>query len=112
MRKIDPADYQKRLDRMTELFSGMVEKAGELSQTRCPYRNRHDDCTAEFKCRNQRAPREGTDAPQCGHDGRFDYRSAWESDPGALARTKERVDRIKAEASARRGNRRRKAPER
>jgi len=112
MPKIDPAEYQKRLDRMTELFSGMVQKAGEQAQTRCPYRDRHDDCTAEFKCRNQREPRPGAAAPQCGHDGKFDYRSAWESDPSALGRAKQRVERIKAEASARRSSGRRKAPER
>ncbi|MGD9537407.1 MAG: hypothetical protein AB7P52_17885 [Alphaproteobacteria bacterium] len=112
MRKIDPAEYQKRLDRMTELFSGMVQKASESALNRCPYRNRHDDCTAEFRCRNQRAARAGVTAPQCGHDGKFDYRSAWESDPDALGRARQRVARIKAEAAAQRGSGRRKAPER
>ncbi len=112
MRKIDPAEYQKRLDRMTELFAGMVREADSKSLTRCPYRDRHDDCTAAIRCRNQRPPREGGNALQCGHDGALDYRSAWESDPYAYRRAKERVARVKSEASARRGNGRPKAPDR
>lgn len=112
MRKIDPAEYQKRLDRMTELFAGMVREADRKSLTRCPYRDRHDDCTAAFRCRNQRPPRAGATAHQCGHDGALDYRSAWESDPETHRRAKERIERIKDEASARRGNRQAKAPER
>lgn len=102
MRKIDPAEYQKRLDRMTELFSDMVREADRQSQTRCPYRDRHDECTAAFRCRNQGALREGRTRVPCQHDGRFDYRSAWQSDPAAHQRVKDRLDRVKGDAAARR----------
>ena len=112
MRKIDPAEYQKRLDRITELFSGMVREADAKSLMRCPYRDRHDDCTAAIRCRNQRPPREGAKLQQCGHDGGLDYRTAWESNPDSYPRAKERVKRIREEAAARRANGAPKAPER
>ena len=57
MTKIDKAAYQERLDRITEIFADMVTHADESARHRCPYRNRFDQCTAEFKCRNQRQPR-------------------------------------------------------
>jgi len=102
MRKIDPAEYQKRLDRMTELFTGMVKQADRLSQTRCPYRDRHDECTAAFRCRNQGVVAEGRQRQGCGHEGKLDYRSAWQSDAEARQRTKDRVERVKSQAAARR----------
>jgi hypothetical protein len=79
--RIDPADYQARLDRITELFGRMVEQAGELSLRRCPYKNRLDECTAAFGCRNQRFP-EGKGGPKLcsAKDGDLNYKSAWETD--------------------------------
>jgi hypothetical protein len=77
MRKIDPAEYQKRLDRITEIFSGMVAHADDLSLHRCPYKDRHDQCTARFGCRNKRR-REGQ-PPLCAGDDKLDYRKAWET---------------------------------
>lgn len=98
-KKIDPAEYQKRLDRMTEMFSDMVSHAETVSQFRCPYRDKHDRCTAEFTCRNQT---DDEDTVRCGHDGQFDYRSAWESQPKSHARAKRKIAAIKDEAAARR----------
>lgn len=99
MKKIDPAEYQKRLDRITEIFAGMVSHADTVSQTRCPYRDRHDHCTAEFRCRNQQAK---DDVFICGHDGAFDYRSAWDTNPDAYRRAKTKVEKIKRESAERR----------
>ncbi len=77
--KIDREAFQQRLDRITELFAGMVEHADELSKRRCPYKNRHDQCTARFGCRNQRPPRAPGELQACAaRDGDLDYRSAWE----------------------------------
>ena len=77
--RIDPAAWQERLDRVSELFGSMIDTATELSTRRCPYKNRHDECTAQFGCRNQRWP-EGQDGPKmCGGDDRLDYRNAWET---------------------------------
>jgi hypothetical protein len=76
---IDPAEYQARLERIGELFSSMILRAEELSTHRCPYKNRFDECTAAFGCRNQRRPREPGGLKVCGGDDKLDYRSAWET---------------------------------
>ena len=78
MQKIDRAEYQKRLDELSEILNGIARHATELSVGRCPYKDRHDRCTAQFGCRNQRKS-EGK-LPLCAGDDKLDYRSAWESD--------------------------------
>ena len=80
MQKIDKKEYQKRLDKITEIFEGMVLHADEQSTYRCPYKNRFDQCTARFGCRNQRKPPVEGDLLLCGGDDRIDYRSAWETE--------------------------------
>ena len=57
MKKIDKSAYQARLDRITELFENMAPHATEQSSFRCPYKNRFNECTAVFGCRNQRKPK-------------------------------------------------------
>ncbi|MCY4087410.1 MAG: hypothetical protein OXG37_11180 [Actinomycetia bacterium] len=76
---VDPAEYQQRLDRVTELFESMMSTANELSTRRCPYKNRHDQCTAGFGCRNQRKPEIEGHLMTCAGDDALDYRSAWET---------------------------------
>ncbi len=108
MSKIDPKDIQQRMDRISEIFTDMVSHAETLSKTRCPYRDRKDRCTAEFRCRNQQN-RQADDAPLlCGHEGEFDYRSAWESNPLAHARAAKKLDEIQVDADRRRADSRRK----
>ena len=80
MQKIDQHEYQKRLDRITEIFSGMIQHADELSAERCPYKNRFDQCTAKFGCRNQAKPPNPGEPFMCVGDDKLDYRSAWETD--------------------------------
>ena len=75
--KIDPAEYQKRLDRLSEILNGIAQHAAELSTMRCPYKDRQERCTAQFGCRNQRRG-EGK-VLICAGDDKLDYRSAWES---------------------------------
>ena len=94
--------YQERLDRIAEIFSDLVAQAEVSSRTRCPYRDRHDLCTALFRCRNQQASPGDPDRLSCGHDGTFDYRSAWEAHPRARLRVKEKIATIKRDAEARR----------
>ena len=79
MEKIDPRDYQERLDRITEIFSAMMQKADEVSTQRCPYKNRFDQCTAQFGCRNKRPPTVEAERYLCMADDKLDYRSAWET---------------------------------
>lgn len=76
---IDPAAWQQRLDRVSELFGSMIETATEQATHRCPYKNRFDQCTAQFGCRNQRKPRNPGELMVCGGDDKLDYRSAWET---------------------------------
>lgn len=107
MDKVTPEQVQERFDRLTEIFSGIVTQADDQASERCPYRDRHDHCTAKFRCRNQRPPegaelsqttRRGTVAVDpgtliCSHNGTFDYRNAWESDPRAADTARKRIAR-------------------
>jgi hypothetical protein len=77
---IDRAEWQQRLDRMTELFGAMIVTAGDQSTRRCPYKNRSDECTAQFGCRNQRKPAVPGSLRLCAGDDKLDYRDAWASD--------------------------------
>ena len=81
MQEIDRQGYQKRLDQISELFASIVVHAEELSTRRCPYKNRFDECTARFGCRNKRKPRAAGALPFCGGDDKLDYRNAWENTP-------------------------------
>ena len=101
---VDPAEVQKRFDRLTEILGDIVTRADAQAAERCPYRDRHDTCTARFRCRNQAPPDRNQapaaeDAPAaeatlvCTHDGAFDYRSAWESDPRAVDIARARLAR-------------------
>jgi hypothetical protein len=78
--QVDAGAYRERLDRLSELFGSMMVTVAELSTRRCPYKNRFDQCTASFGCRNQRRPREPGELKVCGGDDKLDYRSAWETD--------------------------------
>jgi hypothetical protein len=102
MTKIDKAAWQRRLDRLSELLSGIADHAEEVSRHRCPYRDRLDQCTAAFRCRAQRPPETPGGPARCGHDGTFDYRSAWESSASAYDVAKARIERVRTEAARRR----------
>lgn len=77
MEKIDREQYQKRLNTLSEILDGIAEHAAELSTGRCPYKNRLNQCTAKFGCRNQR--RSPDKILLCAGDDKLDYRSAWET---------------------------------
>ncbi|MBI3681615.1 MAG: hypothetical protein HY235_14630 [Acidobacteria bacterium] len=77
MEKIDPHEYRKRLDRLTGILTGIAEHAGRQSMERCPYKNRLQQCTASFGCRNKRKAAAGP--PMCAGDDKLDYRGAWET---------------------------------
>ncbi len=79
MQKIDKQAYQKRLDRLSGILADMGVHADEQATYRCPYKNRFDECTAQFGCRNQRKPRARGGLLVCGGDDKIDYRSAWET---------------------------------
>ena len=91
MEKIDPSDFEKRLARISEIFADIAQYAQEQALQRCPYKNRFDQCTAQFSCRFQRKPEKKGELLNCTSNDQLDYRSAWEVDPEAYARTREMV---------------------
>ena len=105
MSSADMQAYQERLDRIAAIFADVVAHAEVSSVTRCPYRDRHDLCTALFRCRNQLASPEDADRLSCGHDGTFDYRTAWETNPRSRVRVQEKIATIKRKAESRRQSR-------
>ncbi|MSR83749.1 MAG: hypothetical protein EXS58_12640 [Candidatus Latescibacteria bacterium] len=77
---IDPEAFKERLERISELFAGMVVHADEQAKQRCPYKDRRDQCTAKFDCRNQRPGSQPGNLQLCAaQDDQLDYRSAWET---------------------------------
>lgn len=68
------------LARVEALLGSLVDSALASTASRCPYKNRFDQCTAHFGCRNQRKPPVPGDPKLCGGDDKLDYRSAWETE--------------------------------
>jgi hypothetical protein len=79
MQNINRGEYQQRLDMLSEILRGIAEHAGEVSKGRCPYKNKRDECTAQFGCRNKRKPIQLEGLPICAGDHKLNYRDAWES---------------------------------
>lgn len=76
--RVDRERLRASMARVYQLFKEIATVADDVMTQRCPYKDRHDRCTAEFVCRNQRRPSD--DGPlECGGDDRLDYRSAWQS---------------------------------
>jgi hypothetical protein len=76
---VDQASYQERLDRLSEIFGSMMITVEDLTTKRCPYKNKHNRCTAAFGCRNQRKPPVDGERMICAGDDKLDYRRAWET---------------------------------
>ena len=95
MKRIDHVEYEKRLDHLGSILKGIAAHADVQAATRCPYKNRFDECTAKFGCRNQRRndrqTRSSQPLPLCACEDGLDYRSAWESDPEAYERTRKAI---------------------
>ena len=76
------------------MLAPIADHANVQAAWRCPYKDRHDRCTAAFGCRNQRRPEagdprfaSGADRLRflCAGDDKLDYRSAWEVDAPAAS---------------------------
>ena len=91
-------EFQKRLDRINSIFTAILGHAEELSLYRCAYRDSQDLCTALFSCRNQVSITGEPDSFSCSHNGSFDYRPAWESNPIGWKRMQEKTAAIRDEA--------------
>jgi len=97
----EPA-YRARLNQMTRTLAAMVAHAEVDARHRCLYRDRNDRCTALFRCRNQLPVESDAAVFACGHNGTFDCRTAWETQPRERMRVKQKIADIKAAAEARR----------
>lgn len=91
MKRIDREEYERRLDNLGRILKGIAAHADEQAATRCPYKDRFDQCTAKFGCRNQRQAPGKNRLPHCACEDGLDYRTAWESDPEAYEKTREQV---------------------
>jgi uncharacterized 2Fe-2S/4Fe-4S cluster protein (DUF4445 family) len=80
MQKIDQKEHLQRLKKLNAILADIAVHANEQSQYRCPYKNRFDECTAGFGCRNKRPSKEPGKRPICAGDDKLDYRSAWETE--------------------------------
>ena len=90
---LDADAWQERLDRLSALLEPIANHANTQATWRCPYKNRHNRCTAEFGCRNQRlaadddlgvAEKIRQHRFLCSGDDKLDYRSAWEVESGEM----------------------------
>jgi len=79
---IDRAGYEKSLRRLGDIFQGITRHAKKQALQRCPYKDRHDCCTAQFACAYKRVASVVSDLPNCVSDDQLDYRTAWETDVG------------------------------
>ena len=84
MQTIDPAEFEKRVKRITAIFSQIAEHSDKQALIRCPYKNRLSQCTAKFGCRFKRPAGVDSELPICTSDDQLDYRSAWESKPESV----------------------------
>ena len=91
-------EFQNRLDRINSIFTSILDHAEESSLSRCPYRDSQDRCTALFSCRNQVSIAGDSGSFSCSHNGTFDYRPAWESNPKGWKRMQEKTAAIRDEA--------------
>lgn len=89
MEPSEKAEYEKRLERISNIFRDIALHADEQAQTRCPYKNRFDQCTAKFGCGHQGKPTTKGDLPVCKSDDKLDYRTAWEVNPEGVAEMRE-----------------------
>ena len=75
---VDRQRYEASVARLYDIFTDVSETVTEVSKWRCPYKNIHDQCTANFSCRNQNRNVPEDELYKCTGSDRLDYRSAWE----------------------------------
>ena len=71
--------YNESLEKLAAIMNPIAKHAEVQAMFRCPYKNRFDECTAKFGCRNQRKQEEG-ELMLCASDDKLDYRPYWETE--------------------------------
>ena len=74
----DREKLKASLSRLWDIYKDMGTVANQVSTWRCPYKDRHDRCTAGFGCRNQQRTGVAGELPLCTGSDNLDYRNAWE----------------------------------
>ena len=69
--------YNESLEKLAAIMIPIAKHAEVQAMFRCPYKNRFDECTAKFRCRNQRTQATG-ELMICAGDDKLDYRPFWE----------------------------------
>ena len=79
-RKVNPTQlkYKESLEKLAAILTPIAEHVEVLAGLRCPYKNKLNECTAKFGCRNQRK-QENRELMVCGGDDKLDYRPFWET---------------------------------
>lgn len=73
----DTERYRGSMERLFEMYREISEKADNVMESRCPYKDARSRCTARFECRNQFFTKDPSQKPVCAGSDRIDYRSAW-----------------------------------
>ena len=76
--RVDGEKARASLDRLYTIYRDIAATADEVMQTRCPYKNADDRCTANFGCRNQDRSVPDGELFICTGSDDLDYRGAWE----------------------------------
>ena len=69
--------YNESLEKLAAIMNPIAKHPDEQAMFTCPYKNRFDECTAKFGCRNQRTQATG-ELMICAGDDKLDYRPFWE----------------------------------
>ena len=69
--------YNESLEKLAAIMIPIAKHVEVQAMFRCPYKNRLDECTAKFRCRNQRTQATGK-LMICAGDDKLDYRPFWE----------------------------------
>ena len=76
---LDKSEWEKRREKLSAILSSIADHALIQSSFSCTYKNKHDLCTAKFKCRNQKIVHANQSKRFCVGDDKIDYRNAWEN---------------------------------
>ena len=69
--------YNESLEKLFAIMTPIAKHADEQAMFRGPYKNRFDECTAKFGCRNQKKQAIGK-LMDCVGDDKIDYRPFWD----------------------------------
>ena len=75
--RLDVEKYRASIERLSRIYSDISDRADEVMQSRCPYKDARSRCTARFECRNQFFTKDPSKKPVCAGSDRIDYRPAW-----------------------------------